>query len=172
MDDETFTAERPGRRSQSVCHAAAVALAEHLGSGCKSEEAIALLAKALGHAADAFGLAKSLESAMFEVDDVLLQELLAWDAHLSEAHRSRVRAWVSAMSIQPQRAIGDSVTFKNRGNDVSGEITRVNTGEAAYVVFCPSLGHVREGLGTHGCVVPYEDVHNLAPSPDSFCLQG
>lgn len=44
------------------------------------------------------------------------------------------------------------------GRVVTGQVTQVDATRAKYVVFCASLGHVREGVGSHGTYVNFEDV--------------
>jgi hypothetical protein len=44
------------------------------------------------------------------------------------------------------------------GTRWEGEIVKIDDELATYLVFCPAAGHVREGLGTHGVIFPFEDV--------------
>jgi hypothetical protein len=61
-------------------------------------------------------------------------------------------------------AIGATVSFQGRYNHetkaydrITGEVTAVDKRGRA-TVFCASLGHVRTGLGTHGRIIPVEDL--------------
>ena len=67
------------------------------------------------------------------------------------------KGWIEENDISPQFQVGDWVTFSTRFEKFSGEITKIHLGVAQYLVCCPELGHVKEGMGTHGIYVNFED---------------
>jgi hypothetical protein len=56
-----------------------------------------------------------------------------------------------------------NVDWKKGPERTAGEITEIDTGRGHYTVCCPSLGHVKEGLGTHGFIFPFEKVEEWNP---------
>ena len=74
-----------------------------------------------------------------------------------------VKKWVAWENITPKLHIGSTAKVEYRGKGkVVGEITRIDHERATYTVFIESLGHVREGVGTHGICLPYEECEEAA----------
>jgi hypothetical protein len=83
--------------------------------------------------------------------------------------------WVIANGIKPKRSIGDAVRLKTPGArgvsaDVDGEIISIDEAHAQYIVRIPSLGHVSTGIGTHGVIINFEEIHDLATPAEEFTL--
>lgn len=70
------------------------------------------------------------------------------------------RRGVETTGQQPTFKLGDRVRFEHHGRQrpVDGEVTKIDAARAKYVVYCASLGHVREGVGSHGIFVDFERV--------------
>ena len=109
---------------------------------------------------DGYEIAKRLESRYWETDRELVDILdEAWD-FAEEAYKEVIRDWRRAYQVKPKYKIGDHVAVR-AGNPPSirdGEIEAVNEVRAQYCVYIPSLGHVREGVGTHGIMMDWESV--------------
>jgi hypothetical protein len=110
---------------------------------------------------DAYDIAKMLDNIHYwEVDHELLH-LLEDVAYMRiKAHNSLIAEWVNHHGVTPKYSVGQRVTFKHRGKDQVGEVSKVEEQLAQYVVFCESLGHVRKGVGSHGLYVNYENVQD------------
>lgn len=171
MTEFTVAVDRPKITADAVRQRAATALCTRLGSEFNTDDAIAEMAKAMRFSSGSFELAKALEMSGWSIDDDLLEELLEADHRLLIAHQEVIAEWVLDRKIKPLRDVGAAVTVTYRGKPLAGEITRIDPKHATYSVYCPDLGHVRAGAGTHGIVVPFEDVHGLCPSPESFALE-
>ncbi|ABM97006.1 hypothetical protein [Methylibium petroleiphilum] len=171
MQSQTFDAGRPGRESAAVLTLAAHLLCADVGSGQCDAESVASMARAMRSSYSGFSLARALEGDGWDVDDHLLERLLESDSYRSTAHRAAIAEWVTQRGIKPLREVGEAVSFIYRGATVSGEIVSIDLPQATYTVFVPSMGHVRAGLGVHGIIIPYEQVHNLCPGPESFRLE-
>jgi len=113
---------------------------------------------------DGYEIARELDSRGWSADSQLveLMDQLAWRRY--DAHHDVVCEWVKSENIKPALGVGDLVTIKARrkgamvAEPFDGEITSVREDEARYVVLVEALGHVREGVGSHGIVMAYEDV--------------
>lgn len=94
-----------------------------------------------------YDFAKEFESAGWEPDHDLVD--LLENINTFGAHRKLVREWIAATGATPRLAVGTAVVLpEGKDAGVAGEIVRVNEGDGTYTVYCESLGHVREGLGT------------------------
>lgn len=63
-------------------------------------------------------------------------------------------------SFKNRLAVGDVVVVSSRGSEYVGEIIKIyDTGEASVMV--EELGHVREGVGTHGIVKAVEELKKV-----------
>ncbi|MBK6616503.1 hypothetical protein [Ottowia sp.] len=119
-----------------------------------------------------FEAAKRLSSASWDVDDETLEVLGDRSVHMLDAQRTAVAKWVSQRGVKPQRVMGSPVDLVHLGETVRGEIVSIDVEQAQYTVFCASLGHVRQGVGTHGLIVDFERVHDLAAPAEAFTLEG
>lgn len=78
----------------------------------------------------------------------------AYALHL--ALRNAEEQWVKATGQTPAIPVGGAVTFTQFGVSHIGEVTKHDP-RGYYIVYCEALGHVREGVGTHGTYVKWED---------------
>ncbi len=85
----------------------------------------------------------------------ILDDFGLW--HQSDALKEAERRWVEETGQKPAKQCGDICTFDYRGSIYTGEITAIHQ-HGYYTVFCPILGHVREGVGKHGTILPWEKV--------------
>lgn len=107
---------------------------------------------------DAYKAAKYLDdTCCWEVDSRLLDILDSAFGKAVRHHDLLVAAWVTDQKINPAFEIGSKVKFKRGSATNVGEVTHIDRRLATYTVYCVTLGHVREGLGTHGCIVAFED---------------
>ena len=73
-------------------------------------------------------------------------------------HRDAVLKWVREQGIHPKLAMGALVSVNILGKLEPGEIVGIDEDCANYTVCIPGLGHVREGMGTHGIILSFEHV--------------
>lgn len=108
---------------------------------------------------DAYQICRNLELSGWDPDDEL-HDLVGVVAHKRiDVHRKFIKEWVRREGISARYRAGDNITFHRSSNKLEkGEITRVETELAQYIVFCEHLGHVRKGVGSQGFYVNYEDV--------------
>jgi hypothetical protein len=174
--------QRPGYRSDDVLEAAARELVQSMPDiNGDIESHVAAIAKVLKEGSptfDGYRLARSLEESYgWDADMDLAQSLDAASVIVGALVREATARWVAANSIRPKKAIGDMVSVETRNNEgrrgtYTGEIVAIDEAHAAYTVMIEALGHVREGTGTHGIIVPYETLHELADPPEEFVLTG
>lgn len=142
---------------KAVVEALAPVVVAWLGDGSEVEDVATDLEDAFYgvYDWDAYRLARALENAGWEPDEGLVNELGRAHMEAIKAHGDLVRKWVEAEGLKPTHAVGDRVKTK-RG--LEGEVTRVDTSLARYLVFSEKEGHVRSGPGTHGTYVDFEDL--------------
>lgn len=128
-------------------------------TGDESEIEKELLEEIAWNYDDGYKFTRSLESNGWAVDSELVEILDNATWRVAEAHRKLVEEWVKGNNVKPELAIGDEVigTHATKG-DVRGEIIKIDEARAQYVVHCPSLGHVKTGVGSHGSYLDYEKV--------------
>lgn len=124
------------------------------------ETALHELADALEWNEDGYDVAQHLERQGWDADDGLVDAARRLLDALYVAHDAAVKAWVETTGQQPTFKLGDRVRFEHHGRQrpVDGEVTKIDAARAKYVVYCASLGHVREGVGSHGIFVDFERV--------------
>jgi len=106
---------------------------------------------------EAYKMARELDdNHHWEVSADLVSTLDAAIPLAYEARDRLVEQWVKEENITPVFSVGDRVQVRGRAK-FSGEITKIDTRLAQYLVFCPEKGHVRSGSGTHGTFVNFED---------------
>lgn len=114
---------------------------------------------------DGYGVARDLDNRhMWDVDSELVDILDAVAFERIKAHDRSVEAWVLREGVKPEHALGQRVQFRfQKWDKVSnvGEVIEVDERKAKYLVFCESLGHVRNGVGTHGVYVPFEETMSV-----------
>ena len=132
-----------------------------------TESAINDIASVISGSRDGYEMARDLERKGWYCTSQMVEWLDGADYDLYSAHDQAVAEWVAAEGIKPSLAIGASVTFttpafhaKGRGPTLAGEITAIDEKHARYTVFVPELGHVREGCGTHGIILPFEEIES------------
>ncbi len=164
----TLCPPRPAISSDTILRTVAGEIAALLPNlGEVTDETISDLVSALRHESpffDAYKMARHLEQFHHwdcDADTVDACET-AW-ASVLEHHRKEVSNWVAANSIRPKKSLGDKVRVLTRGPDrtqqeYEGEIARIDADQAIYSVMIPKLGHVRDGVGTHGTLFNFEQV--------------
>lgn len=158
--------KRPGRNDPAVIAAAAKALAVKVQRWLQScddaaadpEEIESQLSAAIRWNDDGYRIARQLDSQGWDADAELVEILNDAVFIKRDHHRKAEVEWVKASGIKAPD-VGAAVTFKQLGMTVEGVITR-NDEDGKSVVFCASLGHVREGTGVHGTIIEWE---NLTP---------
>lgn len=108
-----------------------------------------------------YELAKILDDSFWVEPDFNLVELLEDnpERYLDEELKKATEEWIKNEKIQSPFKVGDLVTVKMRKGVgyIQGEITRVYENEAKVCVFISQLGHVKDGIGSHGWVMSYEE---------------
>lgn len=169
--------QRPFRYSKEILIAAATQLLKNLNDKelpPTDENAIEQLSDAMRSCGsmDGYDICRELDRSFSWQPNASMVE--AFDNaffEIERVHKVKVKEWVALNGIVPQKAIGDSVDVTYGGNPYSGEITNIDIEVANYTVLIPALGHVREGLGTHGSIFKFEDIHPLGEPPEQFELR-
>ena len=173
VKNETPLPSRPNRHAPAVRQAAAEKMwpafrawliandATETEADEDRETAQRELADALEWNEDGYDVAQYLERQGWDADDGLVDAARRLVDALYVAHDEAVKAWAVATEQRPTFKLGDRVRFEHHGRQrsVDGEVTKVDAARAKYVVYCASLGHVRdEGTGSHGIYINFEDV--------------
>lgn len=152
--------ERPKQNDPEVIEYAVSAILPEVmlwlangGDSSKESEVRGDLGEVLRFSSDGYELCRQLEKHSGWVCNRELVDILD-GADLWSAHREFERRWVSAYRVFPALAIDAQITFRGR----PAEISEVDLAEGKYTVFCSAFGHVRNGLGTHGEIVPWEKI--------------
>lgn len=124
----------------------------------KDEDIINDLACAMRYHSDGFEIAERLKGDFYWEPDAMLVDILDCH-HKHECYKDLVREWVKENDIKPQLMIGQSVEYKDPFKIQNGVITKIHYDTAEYEIFSESLGHVKEGCGTYGVIIPYESVN-------------
>lgn len=159
---------RPSRHDAAIVKAAAEALAPRVEKWMASDgdefgcgEVAEQIAEIIGtHDHDGYRLAKRLHDRFgYEPDSELVEILEDASFKITEANHFATLRWMADWNIQPRLSIGDSVCRVPCASDPSGGIAKIAsiTKTAEYVLYCPWLGHVESGMGTHGIIVAFED---------------
>lgn len=167
MNTTSNSSQRPSAHAKEILIAAATQLLKNLNDSDlphTDQSAVEQLADAIRSSGsmDGYDICRELDrfsswqpdAAMVEAFDLAVFEV-------DRVHKVKVKEWVQAHGIKPQRSLGDQVEVKYRGKPYSGEVTSIDAETACYTVMIPDLGHVREGLGTHGTIFKFEDIHPL-----------
>lgn len=156
--------KRPSLTDDRVLHPAATALLEDLKRECHDADfddesaAIADIENAIRYEDDGFRICRALESASWDCDAAMVAVMEKAAHYKYREHREAVAEWVKVFGVQPSMREGERVTFRHRGGKQhTGSVRSINAEQAQYTIFCEELGHVREGLGTHGTILNYED---------------
>lgn len=116
---------------------------------------------------DGFGIAYRLKNDHgWECDSGLVEILEGFSWNLIEARDRHIAQWVKRNSVAVDYAVGDRVKFKypDQKKHTEGEVTKIDVAHAVVHVFCESLGHVRDGVGTHARLVNAEMVERVEAS--------
>lgn len=108
---------------------------------------------------DGYELARDLEKDMgFDSDRNLVEEMDCIQNECRNCLNEQIEKWVIDCNITPKYSVGDEVrvTFKNV--EYVGEVSEIYHKRAQYVIYIEELGHVREGVGTHGTIKNFEDI--------------
>lgn len=156
--------QRPKESDPDVIQAAARALAERLRSEFSAEDfpspdTETELAGVIGRQHDGYDIAKHLErSHGWNIDAATVEILDEADYAISSAQRQMEARWVELAKPTPSLAIGARVRHRIRWEDHDVEVTAIDAKQGKYTVLVEALGHVREGVGTHGFIVNWEEV--------------
>ncbi len=107
------------------------------------------------NARNGYEFARDLERRHWSGIDCRLVEILDgadWD--VSDAVNQLTEKWIEGYRVFPANSIGANVKWREH----SGEITAIDLKRGKYTMFCPGSAHVREGMGTHGFIVPWEEI--------------
>lgn len=165
---------RPGKRptgtEQLVRDTAARAVLSEImvwldAQGDGDSEAVVLkeLAK-VSTEIDGFRAAEALRLRFhWDVDSGLVELLDRLIDAARDARHRLTEIWVRETGVAPTFERGSKVRFeawrKSEGwGGATGEVTEIDEGRAVYTIYCEELGHVRQGVGTHGLIVPFESV--------------
>lgn len=118
----------------------------------------------------AYETGKRLEEHGWPVDDEFLQALDDYFSHTHTAHREAVANWVARNAIVAHHTEGDFVRWTDRRGTHEGVVAGIDRKHATYTVRVPALGHVAEGVGTHGVVLAFETFHDIVAAPEAFAL--
>ena len=150
------------------CAAALNGWLEQAGEGLEQSECEAIIARLFKNYCDfgnGYKIAKQLESNEGIDPDAELVEVCDGFMHsISSAQDKCIADWIEAYQVKPKFKVGDKVTFKRfkREEELhAGEITQIDSKTGKYFVFSEELGHVREGLGSHAVILPWEEVEVL-----------
>ncbi len=110
---------------------------------------------------NSYELAKMLDEDFWVEPDFNLIELLEDypERYLDEELKKATDEWIKTEKVQSPFKVGDLVMVKMRKGTgyIQGEITRIYENDAKVCVFISELGHVKDGIGSHGWVMSYED---------------
>ncbi len=128
------------------------------GNGEQDEAAVRKDLEKVIDAGDGYQIVRSLDRYHhWDADSQLVEIMEDAPFALSDALREAERRWVEETGQKPAKQCGDICAFDYRGSIYTGEITEIHP-HGYYTVFCPILGHVRWGVGTHGTILPWEKV--------------
>ncbi len=145
----------------AVAKKLAPAIAAWMEDGASAVDVEPDLVKTLSIRSDGYELAKALEERCGYSPDAQLVEILNRVGSLRQIECDRLQeAWVKARGFTVP-AIGARVAFTLDDQDCEGEVLS-NSAAGTSLVFCPALGHVREGLGSHGRYFPWEQLKEAA----------
>jgi hypothetical protein len=114
---------------------------------------------------ESYQLMKYLDDRCYWTVDADLQSLLEEVAFARyKIHDEAVAKWVTENNIVAELALGAPVEFTRDGQVIVGEILKIDAKQGVYAVHCPSLGHVKTGIGTHATILPFEDVRPHGPA--------
>ena len=140
-----------------VAEELAIKVAGWIGSTDDIDQIENDLRQVLKFNSDGYELARELDD--YNPDTELVNILDNASCIRYSAYKQICRKWVLDNNfIGP--VIGSIVNFIYKGKQIEGEgISNYDYGQS--MVYCESLGHVREGGGTHGAGVNWEDLTEI-----------
>ena len=155
---------RPKRNNEEIMSETAKVIAKKVLSWTRQdyfteEDVIDALCKVLPFSDDGYELAKEMEDEGFDADSELVSIMEGASWELDRQHRKAVKQWVKDNDIRPKLKEGDEIHIQVRQRDrtkYDAIIAEVREETAEYMVAVPDLGHIKEGLGTHGYILRYE----------------
>jgi hypothetical protein len=175
--------QRPTCNDPELLAVAARAILQAMPAGTVAENdeaaAIADIVRALRIEAPAFDeyrLTRQLENCGWDCNREIVDAFEIASGEIHQAVRKATKAWVVANRIKPRLEVGAEAKVMARGSSFvkqqyDGEVVAVDVDHATYTVMVPALGHVREGQGTRGVIVHFEDLHPLAMPVEEFQLE-
>lgn len=153
--------QRPNEYDSSLTRLAAKDLLEDLrkafpDESFDEEDSIYSLSEAIRYDDDGYAICRNLENDGWDCDSQMVEIMDNASGYKYRHHKEQVREWVK-QSNPALLPVGTAVTFERRGQSHQGVISKVNGDLAEYTVYVEAMGHVREGIGTHGCVLRSED---------------
>lgn len=107
---------------------------------------------------DGYELAKAFDRKGYSADSELVDLMESSFFTIRTALAECMACWVVDNNVTPPYPLDAPVRVKHKGAIVEGTIVTIYDKMAECSVYCPSLGHVREGTGTHGIIVQYEQL--------------
>lgn len=107
-----------------------------------------------------YELARDLDS--YCPDSELVDILENASFHLARVLSAAIKAWVAENNIVSPFPMGAKVEFDHKGKVCLGEVATIYAERAEMTIYCAALGHVREGCGPHGLILPYDRVRLVA----------
>jgi hypothetical protein len=152
---------RPKENDESVIDAAArralVRFERTFGYSCELE----MLKRSLRNIwEDGYVRAKDWESHGWKITFPIVEFLNDLDA--KREHKEAVSAWAFRERVKCPYAIGAMVNFPILRGFQVGEIVAIDETYATVTVFCAARGDVREGLGTYGTIVAFEELREAS----------
>jgi hypothetical protein len=122
------------------------------------ENAIDDVMDALEYEQDPYIVTKQLDEAGWDADSNLYAAMDDLISKKYEAYKMAIEKWVQDNQIKPDCVVGDTVKFKSKGKEYTGQIITVYENRAEYSVFCEEMGHVKgANCGTRGIILGYEE---------------
>lgn len=164
MLDVLGRAPRPTPYADAVLATAADSLMEELTQAGESEGAVEDVLDALHNSEhDGYALACYLEREHYWAPNAdLVSALDEASSHIYHARAEHVRAWVAQNHVVVPHRLGARVRIEHERCEYEGIVADIDRAQALVTVRVPALGHVAEGLGTHGFILPAEDVKEVA----------
>ena len=122
----------------------------------------------ISYSKDGYEMAKNLDDDYSWSSDSNLVDILD-SLSFYDARKKLVQKWIKDNDIKPFYLDGQEVTisskhlpYKYRDKPFyKGIVIKVNFEEGTYLVKSSELGHVSEGLGTHGIILDWDKVEKI-----------
>jgi hypothetical protein len=157
-----MSTKRPTINDEAVATAAAKSLVPAVNQWLETNGEIghlpqieADLIKALKYASDGYEIARKLEP-LYDPDAALVEILDGAYSAKIQALTALEREWVTASGIQPI-PLGSKVTWAKKPEAGIGIVSE-NSSDGKSLVRFESLGQVKEGVGSHGYHVNWENL--------------